>query len=211
MAEATENEVEYADYYQCAAGLTVGVNVCAEGEVLEGSAIGFSETNPPLSEEDQIKKYGQVMYKEYEPEEGEDLAPVQNVSRTIRALQGMQSPDMPPVDPTLTISEAPLDTLGRPELRAKAKKLGLNFPEDTDRDQMIGAIEKKQKESEEEGPENEPEIVTKRREHAKEVIEANNAMISGGGGGTHSTTTRRSRSAPAAQEAPAEVEEPRAE
>jgi hypothetical protein len=209
MAEATENEVEYADYYQCSGGLTVGVNVCQDGEVIEGSAMGFTKDNPPLSEEDQVKKYGKVLYKEYDPEEGEDLGAVQTMSRTIRALQGMQSPDMPPVDPTLTISEVPLDMLGRPELRAKAKSLGLNFPEDTDRDQMIGAIEKKLKDNEGEAPENEPEIVTKRREHAKEVIEANNELIASGGssGGSSHSSPRRSRR----QEAPPEEEEPRSE
>jgi hypothetical protein len=199
MAEATENEVEYADYYQCSGGFTVGVNVCQEGEVIEGSAMGFTKENPPLSEEEQIAKYGKVLYKEYEPEEGEDLVPVQTVSRTIRALQGMQSPDMPPVDPALTLTEVPLFMLSRQELRAKAKTVGLNFPEDTDRDQMIGAIEKKIKDSEGEAPENEPEVVTKRRAHAKEVIEANNAMVAGKG-----TSTPAQTPAPA----PEEEEEP---
>jgi hypothetical protein len=211
MAEATENEVEYADYYQCTAGFTVGVNVCAEGEVLEGSAMGFSESNPPLSEEDQLKQYGQVMYKEYEPEEDEDLVPIQHVSRSIRALQGMQSPDMPPVEAPTLATEAPLFTLSRQELRKKAKRLGLNFPEDTDREQMIGAIEKKEKENAEGEGDNkdENEIVAKRREHAREVIEENNAMIASGGNGGGGSAPRRSR-APR-QEAPPEEEQPRAE
>lgn len=201
MAEAKQQEVEYADYYQCAAGLTVGMNVCDEGEVIEGSAMGFTESNPPLTEEQQEKAYGQVMYKEYTPEEDE-VAPIHTESSRIRALMGMQSPDMPPVNPVLA-AEVPLDMLSRQDLRTKAKSLGLNFPEDTDRDQMIGAIEKKQKD--EEGDENEPEVVTQRREHAKEAIENNNQLATGGSGGGSSPAPRRSRSA--SQEAPAEQEE----
>ncbi len=192
MAEATQNEVEYADYYECTAGLTIGVSVCQEGEVVEGSAMGFSETNPPLSEEEQMDKYGQVMYKEYTPEDDEDLAPIQQKGRVARALMGMQSPGMPPVDP-ITISEAPLDTLSRQELRKKAKSLGLNFPEDTDRDQMIGAINKKLAEPAEDR--DEPEAVAKRRASAKEEIEANNALATGGAGGGGSPSPRRSRAA----------------
>ena len=137
MAETKEaQDVEYADYYQCAAGLTIGVHVCDEGEVIEGSAMGFTEDNPPLSEEEQVAAYGQVLYKEYEPEEDE-VQPIQKESRTIRAMMGMQTPDMPPVDPTAGLTDVPLFTLSRQELRKKAKSLGLNFPEDTDRDQMI--------------------------------------------------------------------------
>jgi hypothetical protein len=202
----TETETpQYADYYQCAAGLTIGMNVCAEGEVVEGSAMNFSEGNPPLSEEQQVKQYGQVMYKEYTPEEDE-VAPIHSESTRIRAMMGMQSPDMPPVNPVLT-SEAPLDTLSRQELRKKAKLLGLNFPEDTDRDQMLGAIEKKQRENAEGegGDENEPEVVKQRRQHAKEAIESNNELAAGGsGGGPASAAPRRSRST--STEAPPEEE-----
>lgn len=199
----TETEqVEYADYYECTAGLTIGVSVCSEGEVVEGSAMGFSKDNPPLSEEEQEAKYGQVMYKEYTPEEDEDLAAVQQKGRVARALMGMQTPGMPPVDPILP-SEAPLDTLSRQELRKKAKTLGLNFPEDTDRDQMLGAIDKKLKEGGERG--DEPEVVAQRREQAKEAIEKNNELATGGGGGgSSSSSSRRSRSQP--QEPPAEEE-----
>jgi hypothetical protein len=200
MAEATTQPVEYADYYECTAGLTIGVNVCQEGEVVEGSAMGFSETNPPLTEDEQLDKYGQVMYKEYIPEDDEDLSGVVQKGRVARALQGMQSPGMPPVDP-IEISEAPLDSLSRQELRKKAKGLGLNFPEDTDRDQMIGAINKKISEPGEDR--DEPEEVAKRRASAKEQIEANNALATGGGGG--GSSPRRSRSAPA--QAPEEEEE----
>jgi hypothetical protein len=180
MAEAETKDVEVADYYQCKAGLTVGVHVCSEDEVIEGSAMGFNETNPPLSEEEQQVAYGQVMYREYEPED-EEVEPIARESRTIRAMMGMQSPDMPPVSPTPD-AEAPLDTLSRQDLRKKAKALGLNFPEDTDRDQMIGAIRKKQDESEGED-EDEPEVVSKRRAAAKEAIEKNNELATGGSGG----------------------------
>jgi hypothetical protein len=134
-----------ADYYQCTGGLTIGMTVCQDGEVIEGSAMGFSETNPPLSEEDQEKVYGQVMYKEYTPDE-EELVAIQQESSKIRALSGMQSPGEPKVVLTSGIAEPPLESLSRQELRALAKKVGLNFPADTDRDQMIGAIAKKQKE-----------------------------------------------------------------
>lgn len=202
MAEATTNEVEYADYYQCTAGLTIGVNVCQEGEVLEGSAMGFTESNPPLTEEQQIKQYGQVLYTEYTPEEDEDMAAPKAASRTIRALMGMQSPGMPPVD-LIPQSEVPIETLSRQELRVKAKGLGLNFPEDTDRDQMIGAIEKKLAEPDEDR--DEPEPVAKRRAAAKESIEANNALLAGGG--SSGGSTRRSRSTPAPTQAPEEEEE----
>lgn len=200
----TQEEVQYADYYQCAAGLTVGVHVYDEGEVVQGSAMGFTKDNPPLSEEEQEEKYGQVMYKEYDPEEGEDLSAVHKASRTIRAMMGMQTPDMPPVDP-IPLSEQPLDTLSRQELRTKAKNLGLNFPEDTDRDQMLGAIDKKLKEGGEKR-ENEPEIVAQRRENAKEAIEKNNELATGGaGGGGGGGAARRPRSSHA--EPPAEEEE----
>ena len=198
-------EVQYADYYQCAAGLTIGMNVCDEGEVIEGNAMNFSEGNPPLTEEQQVKQYGQVMYKEYTPEEDE-ITPIHTASTRIRAMMGMQSPDMPPVEPVLA-SEAPLEVLSRQELRKKAKLLGLNFPEDTDRDQMLGAIEKKQRENAEGegGDESEPEVVKQRRQHAREAIESNNELATGGGGGgSSSPAPRRSRSAPA--EAPAEEE-----
>jgi hypothetical protein len=201
----TETEVQYADYYQCAAGLTIGMNVCQEGEVVEGSAMGFSKDNPPLSEEQQVKQYGQVMYKEYTPEEDE-IQPIHTESTRIRAMMGMQSPDMPPVNP-IAATDVPLDTLSRQELRAKARTLGLNFPEDTDREQMLGAIEKKQKENAEGegGDENEPEVVKQRRQHAREAIESNNELATGGGGGgSSSPAPRRQRSAPA--EAPAEEE-----
>lgn len=200
----TETEtVQYADYYQCAAGLTIGMNVCEEGEVVEGSAMNFSEGNPPLTEEQQVKQYGQVMYTEYTPEEDE-LTPIHNESNKIRAMMGMQSPYMPPVAPVLA-AEAPLETLSRQELRKKAKLLGLNFPEDTDREQMLGAIEKKQKENAEGDDDNEPEVVKQRRQSAKEAIESNNELATGGGGGgSSSPAPRRSRSAPA--EAPAEEE-----
>lgn len=177
MAEAKTAEV--AEYYQCRAGLTVGVHVCDEGEVIEGSAMGFNETNPPLSAEEQMATYGQIMYREYEPEDDE-VEPIARESRTIRAMMGMQSPDMPPVSPTPD-AEAPLDTLSRQDLRKKAKALGLNFPEDTDRDQMIGAIQKRQEEGEED--EDEPDVVKERRASAKEAIEKNNELATGGSGG----------------------------
>jgi len=141
MAEPT-----VADYYQCTAGLTIGMTVCQDGEVVEGSAMGFSETNPPLSEADQEKVYGQVMYKEYTPDE-EEIAAIQQESGKIRAMAGMQDPTMPKVTLTSGVVEQPLDMLSRQELRARAKKVGLNFPADTDRDQMIGAIEKKEAEA----------------------------------------------------------------
>jgi len=194
--------VEYADYYQCAAGLTIGMNVCQEGEVVEGSAMGFSEGNPPLTEEQQIKQYGQVMYSEYTPEEDE-VAPIHAESTRIRAMMGMQSPDMPPVD-AIPTAEVPLDMLSRSELRAKAKTLGLNFPEDTDREQMLGAIEKKQKEAAEGGDDSEPEIVQQRRAHAKEVIEKNNEVATGKAGGSAAPTSRSTTKA--SQEVPAEEE-----
>jgi hypothetical protein len=190
MAEATQNEVEYADYYECTAGLTIGVNVCQEGDVVEGSAMGFSETNPPLTEEEQLEKYGQVMYKEYTPDDDEDLVPIQQRGVVARVLMGMQSPGMPPVDP-IQISEAPLEVLSRQELRKKAKGLGLNFPEDTDRDQMIGAINKKLAEPGEDR--DEPEVVAKRRASAKEEIEKNNELATGQAGGGGSPPARRSR------------------
>src|SRR4249919_3659739 len=163
MAEATTQPVEYADYYECTAGLTIGVNVCQEGEVVEGSAMGFSEANPPLTEEQQMDTYGQVMYKEYIPEDDEDLSGVAQKGRVARSLQGMQSPGMPPVDP-IQISEAPLEVLSRQELRKKAKGLGRNFPQDSHRDRRIGAIDKNISERGE--VRDEPEEVAKRRASA---------------------------------------------
>lgn len=140
-----EEEVQFADYYQVTGGFTVGMTVCQDGEVIEGSAMGFTKTNPPMSEEDQETKYGKVLYKEYTPDE-EELTAIQQASGQIRTLAGMQSPGQPPVVPPPTV-QPDINTLSRQELRARAKLVGLNFPEDTDRDQMIGAIEKKEKEA----------------------------------------------------------------
>jgi len=208
MAEATTTEdVEYADYYQCTAGLTIGMTVCQEGEVVTGEAMGFSETNPPLDEKEQIEKYGQVMYKEYEPDEDDDVAAIQHESDTIKALQGMNSPGMPPVTLAPGAAEVPLATLSRQQLRQKAKKLGLNFPEDTDRDQMIGAIEKKTEEGDSESDE-ENEVIARRREEAKAIIEANNELIASGGssGGGGSGKSAKRSSSPS-REVPEEKEE----
>lgn len=150
MAEAKKPNV--ADYYQCTGGLTVGMTVCQDGEVVEGSAMGFNETHVPLSEEDQEKTYGQVMYREYTPDE-EEIAAIKQESGKMRAMSGMQDPTMPKVVLASGTVEPPLDTLSRQELRVRAKKVGLNFPADTDRDQMIGAIEKKQQEAAEQAVE----------------------------------------------------------
>jgi hypothetical protein len=213
MAEAStrEERPEVADYYQCTAGFTVGVHVCSEDEVVPGSAMGFTKENPPLSEEEQEELYGQVMYTEYEAEE-EELPALKAESGRLSALMGMQSPTQPPVTPaSLEAQGQPLDMLSRQDLQAKAKKLGLNFPDDTDREQMIGAIEKKQKEGGEEGG-RESAVIEQRRQTAKEAIEkANQDIASGGssgGGGGGSSTPRRSRPAQLpSPEAPDEEEE----
>jgi hypothetical protein len=139
-----EEEVQFADYYQVSGGYTVGMTVCQDGEVIEGSSMGFTKMHPPLSEEDQTTKYGFVMYKEYTPEEDE-LAAIKAASGQIRTLAGMQAPGEPPVV-TQPTTQPDINTQSREELRVRAKKVGLNFPADTDRDQMIGAIEKKEKE-----------------------------------------------------------------
>lgn len=145
MTTTDTEEVQYADYYQVSGGLTVGMTVLQDGEVVEGSAMGFTKDNPPLSEEEQTEKYGQVLYAEYTPEEDE-LTAIKQASGQIRTLAGMQAPGQPPVIPQPT-TQPDLATQSRAELRARAKKVGLNFPEDTDRDQMIGAIDKKEKEA----------------------------------------------------------------
>jgi len=139
MAEAQEQEVDYAEYYMVSAGFTVGTTVCQEGDIVAGSDMGFSETNPPLSEEEQEAKYGRVLYEEYEPDEEEKktLQP--------RAILGMQASTEPVVVPP-PAGQADLTTLSRQQLRQRARTVGLKFPEDTDRDQMIGAIQKKEKE-----------------------------------------------------------------
>jgi len=174
--------VEHADYYQVTGGFTVGQTVAQDGEVLAGDVFGFTEAAPPLSEDDQKKRFGRVMYKEYTPDEDE-LAAIQGESQRIRSMLGMQSPDEPPVpDPATTPSALAL--LSRQELRAMAKGVGLNFPEDTDREQMIGAIEKKLKDAEE--PEDEDEAVSKKRARAKEVIEKNNQTATGSSGSSSS-------------------------
>jgi len=209
MTTTDTEEVQYADYYQCSAGLTVGLTVCEEGEVVPGSEMGFTKSNPPLSEEDQVKAYGQVMYKEYDPEDDEE-AVLQQQASSVRALQGMNTPDMPPVDPAPGAAEVPLETLSRQQLRQRAKKLGLNFPEDTDREQLLGAIQKKQQETAGARTEEESEIIKKRRESAKEAIEANNELISGGGSSGGGSATRTPRRAPARQEVPEEEERPNA-
>ena len=134
-----------ADYYQVAGGYTVGLTVCQDGEVIEASAMGFTDDNKPLTEEEQETKYGRVLYKEYTPDEDE-LTAIQEASGQIRTLAGMNAPGEPKVTPPPT-ALPDLATLSRQELRARAKTVGLNFPEDTDRDQMIGAIEKKEKEA----------------------------------------------------------------
>jgi hypothetical protein len=142
MAEATttEEEVEYADYYQCSGGFTVGMTVCSDGDIVAGEDMGFSKDNPPLSEEEQEAKYGSVMYREYTPEEEEAKA-----LETRTVVQGMQAPGQPKVLP-VAAATTDLSLLSREELRTRARKVGLNFPADTDRDQMIGAIDKKEKE-----------------------------------------------------------------
>ena len=205
MAESTTTEdVEYADYYQCTAGFTVGMTVCQEGEVVTGEAMGFTEANPPLSPEEQVEKYGQVVYREYEPDDDDDIAAIQRESATIKALQGMNDPNMPPVTPAPGAAEVPLEMQSRQQLRQKAKKLGLNFPEDTDRDQIIGAIEKKQEEAAEGRTEEENEVITRRRERAKSAIEEANSLIATGAPGPAGRSVPRRR---AQQEAPEEEEE----
>ena len=145
MTQSTEEEeVQHADYYQVTGGFTVGMTVCQDGEVVEGNAMGFTKDNPPMSEEDQEEKYGVILYKEYTPEE-EELTAIKAASGQIRTLAGMQAPGQPPVVATPT-AQVDLSMLSRAELRTRAKKVGLNFPEDTDREQMIGAIDKKEKE-----------------------------------------------------------------
>jgi hypothetical protein len=141
----SEEEVQHADYYQVTGGFTVGMTVCQDGEVIEGNAMGFTKDNPPISEEDQEEKYGTVLYREYTPEEGE-LKAIKAASGQIRTLAGMQAPSEPPVI-AQPVTQPDIAMQSRQELRARAKKVGLNFPEDTDRDQMIGAIEKKEKET----------------------------------------------------------------
>jgi hypothetical protein len=206
MAESTTQEVEYADYYQCTAGYTVGMTVCQEGEVVTGEAMGFTEANPPLDEQEQIETYGQVMYREYEPDEDDDVAAIQRESATIKALQGMNDPNMPPVTPAPGAAEVPLDTLGRQQLRQKARSLGLKFPEDTDRDQMIGAIQKKQQEAAGARTEEENEVLERRRENAKKAIEEANDLIQSGGSGPAGRSAP-SRPRQSRQETPPEQEE----
>jgi hypothetical protein len=206
MAESTtKDEVEYADYYQCSAGFTVGMTVCQEGEVIEGSAMGFSETNPPLDPKEQVETYGSVMYREYEPDEDDDVAAIQHESATIRALQGMNDPKMPPVDLAPGAAEEPLEMQSRQKLRQAAKKLGLNFPEDTDRDQMIGAIQKKQEEAAGARTDDENEVLQRRRESAKEAIEEANALIQSGGTGPAGRSAPKRRASK--DDAPEEEEE----
>jgi hypothetical protein len=206
MTQPTEEEqVEYADYYQCTGGLTVGMTVCEEGQVVEGSEMGFTESNPPLSEEEQIEVYGQVMYKEYDPEEDDEVAVTQRESEKIRGLQGMQAPGQPPVEMAPGAAEPPIETLSRQQLRQKAKKLGLNFPEDTDREQLLGAIQKKQQENAESRTPDQNEVLQRRRDQAKEAIEEANQLIQSGGagpGGRSAPPRRQPR-----QEAPEEEEE----
>lgn len=205
MAESTTTEeVEYADYYQCSAGFTVGLTVCQEGEVIEGSAMGFSEANPPLDPKEQVETYGSVMYREYEPDEDDDVAAIQHESATIRALQGMNDPNMPPVEPAPGASEVELEMLSREQLRQKARSLGLKFPSDTDREQMLGAIQKKQQEAAGARTEDENEVLQRRRENAKTAIEEANALIQSGGAGPAGRSAPRRSSR---QEPPAEEEE----
>ena len=205
MTQTDTEQVQYADYYQCTAGLTTGLSVCEEGQIVAGSEMGFTKDNPPLSEEDQIKAYGQVMYKEYDPEDEDEAAVLQQQYSSVRALQGMNSPDHPPVEPAPGAADVPLETLSRQQLRQRAKKLGLNFPEDTDREQLLGAIQKKQQESAGARTEEEAEIIKQRREAAKQTIEANNELIASGGSSGAATPTRTPRRA--RQEAPPEEEE----
>ncbi len=206
---STQEEVEYADYYQCTGGLTVGMTVCEEGQVVEGSAMGFTNDSPPLTEEEQIEAYGQVMYKEYDPEEDDEVAVIHRESEKIRALQGMQSPYNPPVEAAPGAAEAPIETLSRQQLRQKAKKLGLNFPEDTDREQLLGAIEKKQQEQAESRTPEQNEVLQRRRDTARETIEEANALIQSGGTGPGGRTAPTRSPRQPRQEAPAEEEEER--
>jgi hypothetical protein len=177
---ADEEKVQYADYYQVTGGFTVGQTVAQDGEVLAGDVFGFTKDSPPIDEDEQKKRFGRVMYKEYTPDE-EELAAIQSESAKVRSLAGMQSPDMPPVDVPAG-GQSNLQMLSRFELRAMAKGVGLNFPEDTDRDQMIGAIQKKLKDAESAEAEDENDTVTKRRAHAREVIEKNNQTATGSSG-----------------------------
>lgn len=189
-------EEQEGKYYQLTGGTTVGMTVAIEGEVVEGTAFGYGWK--PLSEEEQVDKFGRVIYKEYEASEDEDdVAAIHALSTKIRAFMGMQSPDMPPVDPATGAGQPALATMSRDELRAKAKTLGLNFGADTDREQMLGAIEKKEREAASEEPEDEPEPVKKRRAHAKEVIEHNNEVATGSTGSSESGS-----SAPEEEETP---------
>lgn len=140
MTQSTETEdVDYAEYYQCSGGLTINMSVMEDGQIVAGDDMGFTVSNPPLSEEEQEEKYGRVLYKEYEPDE-EELEAMK-----VSVIPGMQAPGEPKVTPPPT-AKPDLAMLSRAQLRTRAKSLGLNFPEDTARDQMIGAIEKKEAE-----------------------------------------------------------------
>lgn len=195
-------------FYRCAAGFTVGMSVCAEGEVLTEAAFGFSDENKPLDRATQILKFGRVMYEEYTPDE-EDLSAIRGESARVAAMVGMQHPDMPPVVniPQVMAQGENLHNLSRAELRVRGRAMGLHFPEDMDRDKMIGALEKRLKKAQDEIDAEihdgaQADVVKAHRENATKVISESNAAIASGGSGGG-----RSRKAAAEAAKPAEVDD----
>lgn len=183
-------EAKVAEFYRCRAGLTVGMSVCQEGEVIEGSVFQFEGDHQPLSRADQIKKFGRVMYEPYEPDE-EDMAAIRSESARIRGMNGMQHPDHPPVMAATDIAPANLHNLSLAELRAEGRQYKLKFPAEMARDRMIAAIEKKRAKGEQPttGSEQKDAVLERHREAAEDTIAANNEALKQGT--TKGATSRR--------------------
>lgn len=193
-------EQKVAEFYRCRAGLTVGMSVCQDGEVLEGSVFQFSEENPPMSRGDQVKRFGRVMYEPYDPDE-EDMAGIRSESARIRGMNGMQHPDHPPVSAETATAPTNLHGMSLNELRREGRLWNLRFPEEMDRNRMISAIEKKRAKGQlpSTGSEEKDEILERARKDAQETIEANNEALKSGPP-TKGATARRGRRAPEPEE-----------
>jgi hypothetical protein len=105
--------------YRLAAGLTFPSGVATEGQVVDEEELGPGFT--PQSEEDQMRKYGRLLYSEVK--EGEDP-------------KAPEPPQEEVKDP------GKLKDLNDDQLFETARAEGLHYPEGTDRKIVEGAIRK---------------------------------------------------------------------
>jgi hypothetical protein len=188
-------DTKVAKYYRCSGGLTVGMTVCQEGEVLTGEA--FGSDFKPMSPSEQIAKFNKVLYRPYTPDGDEDMVAIQDESQRVlrTSMVGMQHPENPPVNTAQPVAEN-IDMLDRYELRTRLRAMGINFGDDVDLERLRSTYQKRMKKAAEEQDEEDDEATSDRKERAKAAIERNNAMAAGDTSAASGSSKRSRRRKP---------------